>query len=358
LVAVVTAAGFVALVALGVTYAVTAPPQQVATAPQAPATRTGAAVLISTPQPAPAPGLSSPAPRRSSAGSGRPRTASPTLVVPRPSPSASPWLRPSDEPLTTLDLTIASFNVLGASHTRAGGDRPGYAPGAVRARGAATLLDRYGADVIGFQELQVTQLKVLQRVTDLQLYPALSLGRLGAENSIGWRRSAWRAVERHTVTIPYFDGGPRAMPVVRLRSVRTGLEAWFANFHNPAETARFHHQQRFRTQATLIEARLATQLVRTGLPVFVTGDMNERAPFFCRLTSRAPMLAARGGTNTGGRCRPGRPRQIDWIFGSQGVQFTGYKEVDGGLVDKTSDHPLILARARITGEPPTYPRSD
>jgi hypothetical protein len=141
------------------------------------------------------------------------------------------------------------------------------------------------------------------------------------------------------------------MPVVRLRSVRTGLEAWFANFHNPAETRRFQGQQRFRTRATLIQARLATQLVSTGIPVFITGDMNERAAYFCRLTSRAPMVAARGGTNIGGRCVAGRPRQVDWIFGSQGVQFTGYAEVDGGLVDRTSDHPLITAEVRIEGEP-------
>ena len=66
-------------------------------------------------------------------------------------------------------------------------------------------------------------------------------------------------------------------PYVKLRSLDTGVEAWFANFHNPAETSRFHRQQRFRDRATGIEIALANRLIATGLPVFITGDMNERA---------------------------------------------------------------------------------
>jgi hypothetical protein len=142
------------------------------------------------------------------------------------------------------------------------------------------------------------------------------------------------------------------MPVVRLRSTSTGLEAWFANFHNPAETARFHHQQRYRDRATDIEARLANQLVKTGLPVFITGDMNERASYFCRLTSRTPMRAARGGSNDG-RCLAGRPRAVDWIFGSPDVTFSDYTEDRSHLVDITTDHPVISVRVRIVGKAAT-----
>ena len=289
-------------------------------------------------------------------------SASPRLVVPSPRASSSPGalpprlraptkprLRPAEE-LPSLEFTLVSFNVLGASHTRGRGSRPGFASAAVRIRWTAELLRRYGADVIGFQELQVGQLRDLQRLTNLDFYPGLAKGSLGAENSIGWRSDEWVAVDRRTIDIPYFDGGPRAMPLVRLRSVTSpGIEAWFANFHNPAETARFRNQQRFRTQATLIQARLANLLVDTGLPVFITGDMNERADYFCRLTSRAPMVAARGGTNIAGRCEAANPPEVDWIFGSQGVQFSDYVEDDSALVDRASDHPLIATRVRIQG---------
>jgi hypothetical protein len=193
----------------------------------------------------------------------------------------------------------------------------------------------------------------------MDFYPGFSLGRLGTDNSIGWRRDSWEAVERHTLRIPYFDGGLRDMPYVRLRHRATGIEAWFANFHNPAETAQFHQQQRFREAATRMQIDLANRLIgSTGLPVFITGDMNERAPYFCRLTARAPMVAARGGTNSG-RCLAGRPRAVDWIFGSRGVEFTGYLEDRSRLVDITTDHPVLVARVHLVGvSPGTVANSD
>ena len=120
------------------------------------------------------------------------------------------------------------------------------------------------------------------------------------------------AIEKRIVKIPYFNGSPRAMPYVKLRSLDTGVEAWFANFHNPADTSRFHRQQRFRARATGIEIRLANRLIATDVPVFITGDMNERDGYFCAMTSGAPMVAARGGTNNGGcRAEPPARRRLD-----------------------------------------------
>jgi endonuclease/exonuclease/phosphatase family metal-dependent hydrolase len=276
-------------------------------------------------------------------------SAATSSAVYRSSPAPSPAATPVRAPAPALDFTISSFNVLGASHTTGSGKRPAMASGRVRAVRAAALVRRHGADVVGFQELQASQLATLQRTTDLDFYPGFRLRRPDTENSIGWRRSHWTAVETRTVRIPYFDGGWRAMPVVRLRSTSTGLEAWFANFHNPADTARFHHQQRFRDRATAIEVAVADELVRSRLPVFVTGDMNERASYFCRFTGRTAMVAARGGENADGRCRAGRPRAVDWVFGSPDVTFTGYSEDRSHLVDITTDHPVISARARIVG---------
>jgi hypothetical protein len=247
---------------------------------------------------------------------------------------------------------LSSFNVLGASHTTATGKLPGMASGPARAVRAAELIRRNGADVVGFQELQVSQLTTLQRRTGLDFYPGLSLRPQDSENSIGWRRDRWVAVELHTVRTPYFNGSPRAMPYVRLRSLSSGLEVWFANFHNPANRAKYHHQEGYRARATRMEITLVNRLIRTtGIPVFVTGDMNERASYFCRFTAGTPMIAARGGTHNGA-CRPGRPRAVDWVFGSQGVDFTGYYEDRSHLVDITTDHPMVVARAHIEGRPP------
>jgi hypothetical protein len=272
--------------------------------------------------------------------------ASPPASSPAPTTPAPPTTHPSPGHASTLDFTLGSFNVLGGSHTSAGGNQPERPSGRVRAVGAATLLARHGVDVVGFQELQTGQLAVLQRRTGMAFHPGASMGVLDSENSIGWRRDRWVAVERHTVDIPYFAGGRRAMPYVRLRSRSTGLSAWFANFHNPAETADYHQQGRFREAATRIEITLARRLVAGGLPVFVTGDMNERGTYFCRFTAGAPMVAARGGSTHGG-CRPGHPRAVDWIFGSRGVRFDGYSEDRSRLDRATTDHPLLTTRVRI-----------
>jgi Endonuclease/Exonuclease/phosphatase family len=256
-------------------------------------------------------------------------------------------------PPPTLDFTLSSFNVLGSSHTsgtgRGKGKKAGMAPGAVRARWTAELIRRHEADVVGFQELQSNQLAVLRRHTNLEFFPGSSMRRADGENSIGWRRDRWTAVETRTLTVSYFNGNKRQMPYVRLRNVATGLEAWFANFHNPADTRRFPAQARFRSEATDAEVALANRLVsETDTPVFITGDMNDRDDYFCRLTGGAPMLAARGGSNNG-VCRPGNPRAVDWIFGSQGVLFTEYLEDRSELVDRTSDHPMLVAKVHLSG---------
>jgi Endonuclease/Exonuclease/phosphatase family len=341
--AIVTGIGFLALTGAGVTYVANAPDQV-------------AAKSDATPTDGPKGSPSSPA---SSASTGYQLTmsAAPSASSkprPKPAPSPKPKPKPSAtvEPPPELDFTLTSFNVLGASHTGRGGNHKGYAGAKRRNGGMAALLRKHRADVVGFQELQGSQLAYLGRHTNFDFYPGFSRGHLGTDNSIGWRRDSWTAVEKRVIRIPYFNGGAREMPVVRLRNISTGIEAWFANFHNPAETARFHRQGRFRVRATHVEAALANRLIATGLPVFFTGDMNERAAYFCRLTARAPMIAARGGTNNGG-CRPGRPRAVDWILGSQGVQFTSYVEDRSRLVHFTTDHPVITAGVHLIGKPGT-----
>ena len=346
--AAVTAAVFVTLVAVGAGYVIQHD-EPVVSSPERP-TRSTAVSPTGTLD-------VSPAPEPSMAP-----TTFPTLIpgkqvtiTAKPEPKKKKEKKPKKEkkakpePPPVLDFTLTTFNMLGSSHTSGSGKRPGMASGRVRAGRAAALLRRHGTDVAGFQELQGSQLAAMYRQTGFSFYPGFSLARRDSENSIGWRSDAWQAVETHVIGIPYFNGHRRSMPYVRLRNLSTGLEAWFANFHNPADTRQYHHQQRWRDRATAIEIDLVNRLIRdTDLPVFLTGDMNERASYFCRMTARAPMVAARGGSNVGG-CQPGSPRAVDWIFGSQGVTFTGYSEDRSHLVDITTDHPVVSAGVRIEG---------
>ncbi len=284
----------------------------------------------------------------SSAPSSAPTTGPSTTPSPTPPPIHGPTPAPTPTgPAAAADLVMSSFNVLGSSHTRHGAR--GRRPGVVRIRGAAQLLAQHDVDVAGFQELQADQARGLLAAThgSWALFPGAGAHR-DSENSVGWRTSAFELVRSSTISIPYFDGHHRDMPYVLLRHRASGVQLWVANVHNPAETARFHHQQQWRTQATYLEAGLVRRLQATGAPVFLTGDMNERAPYFCRLTAATPALvAARGGSNGSGGCRPPAGPGIDWIFGSRGAVFSGYAEDHGPLVRRTTDHPVVTTRVHV-----------
>ncbi len=266
-------------------------------------------------------------------------------------PSASAAPRRAPQP---AHFTISSFNVLGASHTPAGGRR---AAGTTRIVWANQLLERHHVDVAGFQEMQATQLTKFLKLTNgsWAVYPGLRLKKIDSENSIGWRTDKFELLQATTVDIPYFNGTPRAMPVVLLRDKASGMMGYFANFHNPADTGRYRNQARFRAAATSVEIAIQDQLYRRGIPRFMTGDMNDRAPYYCRVTKATPVKAARPTSVwRNGTCQAGKPRAVDWIFGSRMVGFSNYDEDRSPLVGKTTDHPLISSD--VTVDPGALPR--
>jgi hypothetical protein len=264
------------------------------------------------------------------ATAGQPTASAATTVSPRPA-----------------NFTVSSFNVLGSSHTPAGGKR---AVGTTRIVWANQLLDQHHVDVVGFQELQTDQATKFLSITSGKwaLFPGLTSVKRNSENSIGWRTDRFDLVQATTVNIPYFDGHPRAMPVVLLRHKATGALSYFMNFHNPADTATYRNQGYWRSQATTIEIALSNQLVGSGIPRFMTGDMNERAPYFCRVTKETPLKAARGGYWRDGVCYANKPRAVDWIFGSQRLAFSNYLEDRSPLAAKTTDHPVIVSDVQVS----------
>jgi len=246
--------------------------------------------------------------------------------------------------------------VLGYSHTTH--NEGGMAGGRVRMVYTKRLLNRHSIEVVGFQELQVPQVKTFQRIThgNWGLYPELRLKARDSENSIGWRRSKFTLVRATTVNIPYFDGERRAMPIVLLRDRRSGMLTYFTNFHNPASNAKRGNQAHWRLRASRIQIALHRQLVGRGIPRIMTGDMNERAAYFCRVTANGtPLRAARPRSvrNASG-CHAGRPPFVDWVFGSRRIEFRNYFEAFGPLTKKTSDHPVIMAD--VTVRPRRMPR--
>lgn len=248
----------------------------------------------------------------------------------------------------TATFRIASFNILGHSHTAKGGGHSGrgYPSGPVRMEGAIDTLLSSEVSVAGLQELQGPQMDVLERrMPGWGVFPGRSMGQGVMANSIIWDEGQWQAVETHTIDIPYFAGRPLAMPYVLLKHRETGLRVWVANFHNPANV--HGPAQQWRDEAVRRQASLATRLQERGLPVLMTGDFNDRERFYCPITSQSTLRAANGGTAS--PCRPPAKMSVDWIVGAgNDLSFVGYHQLDGGAIDKITDHPVILADVQGT----------
>jgi murein DD-endopeptidase MepM/ murein hydrolase activator NlpD len=242
----------------------------------------------------------------------------------------------------TGGFVLATFNVLGHSHTRPGGNRPGWAPSDVRMRWAVELLDSYAVEVVGFQEFQPPQRRTLLAIAGDRYSVYSPPG--DTVNSIAWRRDRWALVSADTFPIPYFNGHLRDMPIVRLRSLANGRDAIFVNVHNPADPPRFGYQGEFRAEAIRREVGVIRSLVANyDVPIYLTGDFNDRAKAFCALTEGGILTASAGGSNAS-RCLPPNRAQVDWVFASSRSSWLGHSVVRPGVEGRISDHPLIVAR--------------
>jgi len=268
------------------------------------------------------------------------------LTGPRVVIKAKP--RPRFRTYKPYSFTIATFNVLGHSHTVAGGAHARFADSSTRMGWTLSGLAAASVDLVGLQEVQPQQLgSFLGRAGGTwSIWPGNALGRWGMANSVAWRKDTFAVVRSHTMDIPYFGGQPRMQPYILLQHKLTGQKLWIANFHNPANHGSPGANTRYRRIATDREIDLANALAKTGWPVFFTGDFNDREEIFCPLTRNTALKAANGGS-TGAICSPPDKMPVDWIFGSNRVRFTGYAAIDSGIIAQASDHPLVVAEVRV-----------
>lgn len=249
-------------------------------------------------------------------------------------------------------IVVASLNALGDSHTRAGGHAAFMASGKVRTRNAVTLLRQRNIDVVGLQEFQPAQHEEFRRRagSSYAIFPGTNWKHRNKQNAVAWRTSTFSLVRGFTRRMTYMGGHKVPMPVVRLRHRETGKHVFVISVHNAP--GRFAQAQRHRNAALSQQVALTKRLLKQGIPVILTGDMNDREKYFCPYTARTPMHAAAGGSNTKRRgCQPppGRIARVDWIFGSRDVAFSRYRFVMSPLVRRTTDHPLVMARATLRG---------
>jgi hypothetical protein len=255
---------------------------------------------------------------------------------------------PSSVMFGNSGFTLASFNVLGASHTNQGGDAGSRYPGyQVRTPKAINALNYRNVDVAGLQEFQKPQHKMfLSRAGGtFAAYPPNE--KTDTENSIVWRKSTFQLVSGATFKVSYFNGSIRNMPYVLLRQRSTGLTAYFINVHNPANTYQYHNQEKWRAKAIQAERDLIVRLRSTGRPVFLTGDLNDRTAAFCPLTAGKLMISPNSIPSM--TCAPPPKLWIDWIFAAGQARFGTYKADWATRDNAITDHPIVFARAHLAG---------
>jgi hypothetical protein len=251
-------------------------------------------------------------------------------------------------------FVLASFNTLGASHTRSS---KRYATAGVRTPKQVALLNSYGVDVAGLQEFQKPQRTSFLATagTTFGTYPddaTLADSSSGfmtrnygpTENSIIWRNSTMEFLEAGYITVPYFEN-TRNMPYVLLRQRATGRTAWFMNTHNPASGVGYGNQAANRARAIAIERAKIIELRATGRPVFITGDFNDRAAAFCPLT--AGMLTITPDSIPSYSCAPPRSLGIDWIFAAGPARFSRYARDWKPKNMRLTDHPIVWSRVHL-----------
>lgn len=271
------------------------------------------------------------------------QTVARSLTVRRTLPPPEPLVRKPEPPTYgPFSVRIGTFNVLGSQHTAPGGDRRNFPPASVRSVAAANLIAKHGLDIVGTQELQADQLRALQGRTGMAAYPGFSWGEAETDNSILYDAGVFELVEASQFTIT-FMGRARPQPIVRLRHRATGSEFYVVNTH-PSAGGGVYLAERRRGQATLVS--VVNNLKATGLPVLVTGDMNDREDFYCQVVPRAGLSAPNGGSYSAGCRPPPSPLPVDWVVGS-GVTWSGYWRDTTPVDQRTSDHFIISATANV-----------
>ena len=244
----------------------------------------------------------------------------------------------------TRGFLLASFNVLGASHTR---NSTRYASGNTRLNRAMTMLNTRRIDVVGTQEFQESQYDYWVRRGNNKAWGSYYWNPAGpkrdTENAIIWRKSTIEFVSGHTFDSPYFNGNIRRMPVVLLRDRLSGRTFYVMNTHNPANTR--GDASRYRARAIAIQKQKMIDLRASGRPVLFTGDFNDRQKAFCPLTQNK--LSISPNSIPAIACRYPRQGSIDWIFAAGQVRFSSFGRDTYPQRVRISDHPIVQTRAHL-----------
>lgn len=234
--------------------------------------------------------------------------------------------------LPTTTFRAATFNALGYSHTDlATGNAQDRLSARQRTAIAVEVFDNRHLDVIALQEFQHPQQVEFRQVAGTRYGLYCPPDPIRRDNCVAWRRATFRLVDSYVLTVPYFYGQPRKMPVVLLRARATGQLVVVDSVHNPCDCN--GPAETYRTRGWAHEATMAHRVAASARPVLLMGDRNVGVAQY------APHLPAR--FHLAGRVG------IDFIAGSSLVRFSGYQSVRPARVRQATDHPLVYVDVSI-----------
>lgn len=243
-----------------------------------------------------------------------------------------------------VTIRVGSFNILGSQHTAPGGIKgPGWPSGGARMPGTLERIRAHDVDVLGLQEVQPEQLRSIVSGTGYASYPGSDVGSLNQVNSIIYDPEVFEFVDGSTIMMSN-GNGVRAAPIIRLRHRASDREMYFLNAHPPSGSGGGDVAKRVGGFNQIVSA--VNDLKKSGLPVFVTGDMNDRARFFCHVLPPTGMVASVGGSTAGG-CRPPGLMPVDWVVATSDVSFSNYSRDETPIRRRISDHFFISATATV-----------
>ena len=276
-----------------------------------------------------------------------------------PNNAGSNNARPNnDRPRNVDPVIVGSFNAMVYGRTIPGGAYYGKMPGSdERTRLLVEILRENKSSLVGLQEFMPPQAAEFRRVAGDEYGLAHPTG--DTKNAIAYKRSQFELIRNESIRIHSYANERRAQPYALFRNKQTGEFIWFADFHNPANTATYPHQEQYRAMSKQVEIDLAHRLRETGRPVIVVGDMNEGSSYYCSMTRSGQMHAAQiGGDHRNGNCHPPASSHIDWIFGSNEVTFKHFSRQHGPKVQRSTDHAvyfvevdLLQAKATLVPNP-------
>ncbi len=236
---------------------------------------------------------------------------------------------------------IGTLNWRGASHYEKN-PHPGERPSGERVPNMVTKIGASGASIIGFQEFEPPQAQAFLEATNgtWEIVAGKRRGHRSTADAIAYQPSAWKVDEVRYVSIRY--GGPMIeVPLVRFTSMSGLGSIWVLNTHNPANAVGGTDAMRDAAVRAEAEALGNLQAAEPSTPMFLTGDMNDKARFKRLFLSLASGWSSANPSD----------QQIDWIMGSPAATFSG-TVVDQSTNDRAhsyTDHPFVHTTAQLTG---------